>query len=301
MKTVSTMTKTTFAALLCFTLTACAAAVPPQNLLDARAAYKKAESGAAGTLKQAELHVAKDSLDKAESSFAKDGADGDASDLAYIAVRKSELAESLGNAEAARAKKAALEKEAGITTTAMLENKDGKLKAADAALQTEKDKVAAEKGNVAAEKEKTAAEKEKRLAAEKASADAMDALAKSLAVKEEARGKVITISGGVLFATGQSTVLPGAMSQLDKVAEALKTQAEQHFTVEGHTDSQGTDAVNLELSKKRAEAVRDYLIVHGVAKDAISAVGLGPSRPVADNKTVEGRAMNRRVEIIIGK
>lgn len=185
--------------------------------------------------------------------------------------------------------------------SSMMESKDGKLKAADAALQTEKGKVAAEKGNVAAEKEKTAAEKEKRLAAEKASADAMDALAKTLAVKEEARGKVITLSGGVLFATGQSSVLPGAMSQLDKVAEALKTQAEQHFTVEGHTDSMGTDAVNQELSKKRADAVRDYLVVHGVAKDAISAVGVGPSRPIADNKTVEGRAMNRRVEIVIGK
>ncbi len=301
MKTVSTIAQTTFAALLCFTLAGCAAAVPPKTLLDARTAYKKAESGAAGTLKPAELHVAKDSLDKAESSFAKDGADGDTNDLAYVAMRKSELAESLGNAEAAREKKAALEKEAGITTNAMLDSKDGKLKAADAALADEKGKVAAEKGNVAAEKEKTAAEKEKRLAAEKASAEAMDALAKTLAVKEEARGKVITLSGSVLFATGQSTVLPGAMSQLDKVAEALKTQAERHFTVEGHTDSQGTDAVNQELSKKRAEAVRDYLIVHGVAKDAISAVGLGPSRPVADNKTIEGRAMNRRVEIIIGK
>jgi outer membrane protein OmpA-like peptidoglycan-associated protein len=287
--------------LLCFAMFGCSTAIPPQGLLDARAAYSKAEAGNASKLKPADLHVAKDALDKAENSFAKDGEGGDTVDLAYIAARRAEYAESTGNAEAARQKKLALEKEAGITTNAMLDSKDGQLKAADAALTSEKGKLATAKGDIAAEKEKTAAEKEKRLAAEKASAEAMDALAKSLAVKDEARGKVITMSGSVLFATGQSTVLPGATTQLDKVAAALKTMAEQHFTVEGHTDSMGTDAVNQELSKKRAEAVRDYLIVHGVSKDAISAVGMGPSKAIADNKTVEGRAMNRRVEIIIEK
>jgi len=183
----------------------------------------------------------------------------------------------------------------------MLESKDEKLKQADAALTTEKGKVATEKGKLATEKGKTAEEKEKRIAAEKAAADSMDALAKSLAVKDETRGKVITLSGGLVFATGQSTILPGAQDQLNKVADALKTQAEHHFVVEGHTDSQGTDLINNELSKKRAEAVRDYLVVRGVSPDAISAMGIGSTRPVGDNKTVEGRAMNRRVEIIVGK
>lgn len=295
------ITTATFAGLLCFALTACGTTNPPQGLIDARAAYHKAESSNAGTLKPAELHVAKESLDKAERAFTADGSSSEAGDLAYVAMRKSELAESLGNAEASRVRKAALEKEAGITTNAMLESKDGKLKAADAALTTEKGKLATAKGDLSTEKEKTADEKAKRLAAEKVAADSMDALAKSLAVKDETRGKVITLSGGLVFATNQSTVLPGAQEQLNKVADALKTQAERHFVVEGHTDSQGTDALNQELSKKRAEAVREYLIVRGVAPDAISAVGWGPSHPVSDNKTVEGRAMNRRVEIIVGK
>src|SRR5262245_27854217 len=112
---------------------------------------------------------------------------------------------------------------------------------------------------------------------------------------------VITLSGGVLFATGESRILPGAQDQLNKVAEALKTQAERHFRVEGHTDNQGTARVNDDLSRRRAEAVRDYLVVRGVSSQAITAVGLGSTRPVVDNRTTEGRAMNRRVEIIVEK
>jgi outer membrane protein OmpA-like peptidoglycan-associated protein len=295
------LTHATAFGLLCFSLAACGATNPAQGLVDARTAYHKAETSNAAKLKPAELHVAKESLDGAEQSFAADGNSTKTLNLAYVAMRKAELAESLGNAESSRVAKLALEKEAGVTTNDMLESKENKIKAGEAALVTEKGKVASGKESLANEKEKTAAEKEKRLAAEKAATDAMDALAKSLAVKDEARGKVITLSGGLVFATGQSTVLPGAQTQLDKVADALKTQAEHHFVVEGHTDNQGTDAVNQELSKKRAEAVRQYLIVRGVSPEAISAVGWGPTKPVAENKTIEGRAMNRRVEIIIEK
>jgi len=120
-------------------------------------------------------------------------------------------------------------------------------------------------------------------------------------VKSEARGTVITLAGGLVFATGRSVILPGAQSQLNQVADALKTQAEHHFSVEGHTDNQGTDKINDDLSLRRANAVREYLVVRGVAPAAISATGFGSSRPVGDNKTAEGRAMNRRVEIIVDK
>ena len=69
--------------------------------------------------------------------------------------------------------------------------------------------------------------------------------------------------------------------------------------VEGHTDSQGSDAVNQPLSLNRASAVRDYLVSRGVPQEKISAVGLGASRPLVDNNTAENRANNRRVEIVI--
>ena len=129
----------------------------------------------------------------------------------------------------------------------------------------------------------------------------MKDLAAIAAVKEEARGVVITLSGSVLFASGKYELLNTAMTKLDQVAEALKAQdASKRMVVEGHTDSQGSAASNQPLSLNRANAVRNYLVSKGVAGDKISAVGMGSSRGVADNNTAENRANNRRVEIVIG-
>jgi outer membrane protein OmpA-like peptidoglycan-associated protein len=118
-------------------------------------------------------------------------------------------------------------------------------------------------------------------------------------VREESRGTVITIPGSVLFASGKSTLLPSAQIKLNAVAEALKDQDDRKIMVEGHTDSQGTEDFNMVLSQGRAQAVRDYLVSRGVPTDRITAQGYGLTRPVADNKSPEGRANNRRVEIIV--
>ena len=94
--------------------------------------------------------------------------------------------------------------------------------------------------------------------------------------------------------------MPSARSRLGQVAEALlKDEADATYVVEGHTDSSGTAAVNNELSRKRAEAVRDYLVERGVPADRITAEGHGADQPVAENSTAEGRANNRRVEIVV--
>ncbi len=70
-------------------------------------------------------------------------------------------------------------------------------------------------------------------------------------------------------------------------------------SVQGHTDSVGTEAGNMRLSQKRAEAVRAYLVQKGVAADRLEAVGYGPTKPIATNKTAKGRALNRRTEFRI--
>jgi outer membrane protein OmpA-like peptidoglycan-associated protein len=129
----------------------------------------------------------------------------------------------------------------------------------------------------------------------------MDRLAASAAgsIKQETRGTVITIPGSVLFASAKSALLPGAQTKLNAVADALKDQADHEIIVEGHTDAQGSDASNVELSQARAQSVRDYLVSRGVPANRIRAQGLGEARPVADNATPEGRANNRRVEIIV--
>jgi outer membrane protein OmpA-like peptidoglycan-associated protein len=272
---------------------ACGAHAPPPELVDARAAYAHAEAGPAPKLVPAELHVAREALDVAERSFGDAPDSQDAADSAYIALRKIQRAVALGNAAVAERDRAKAEQAASRAERAMLEHTQGKLKSSEAELQRERDELNKQK-------QATEAERAARLDAERKAKDAMDALAKQLAVKADTRGTVITLSGGVLFATNQATILPGAQVQLDQVAEALKTQAEHHFTVEGHTDNQGNDRINDDLSTRRANAVRDYLIVHGVAAAAITAQGFGSRRPIADNRTTEGRAMNRRVEIIVG-
>ena len=282
-------------------LPACGSSLPPGELVNARNSYKKAETGNAAKLKPAELHVAKEALDKAEAAFADSPSDEKVKDLAYVADLKAQQAAAMGNAAAAMEEKARLEKEAGQTTAQMMDANEKKLKGLEGDLAKEKDALAKSKDEINKQKEETAKEKAARLEAEKKAKDAMDALAKSMAMKSDDRGTVITLSGGVLFATGQSTLLPGAQDQLNKVADALKTQAERTFTVEGHTDNVGTDAANQTLSQKRAESVRDYLIVRGVSANAITAVGKGSTVPIGDNKTPEGRAMNRRVEIIVSK
>jgi outer membrane protein OmpA-like peptidoglycan-associated protein len=83
------------------------------------------------------------------------------------------------------------------------------------------------------------------------------------------------------------------------VAKAVKDQGFKAIIVEGHTDSVGRAADNETLSLKRAESVRTHLVSQGIPSDKIRATGLGSSRPVADNGTADGRANNRRVEIVV--
>ena len=111
---------------------------------------------------------------------------------------------------------------------------------------------------------------------------------------------VITLNGSVLFTSAKWELLPAAQLKLNDVAKALTEQdPDSKMVVEGHTDSQGMAASNQELSQKRAQAVRDYLVSRGIAADRITAEGFGSTRGVAGNDTAEGRANNRRVEIVV--
>lgn len=102
---------------------------------------------------------------------------------------------------------------------------------------------------------------------------------------------------GVYFDTGSADLLPESDGTIAHVAELLRTTPDWHVTVEGHTDGVGTEAANLELSKRRAEAVRAALIANGVGADRLAARGFGETRPVESNDALEGRARNRRVEL----
>jgi OOP family OmpA-OmpF porin len=102
---------------------------------------------------------------------------------------------------------------------------------------------------------------------------------------------------GVNFETGKATLTPESQTILNGVAESLVANEEIRVQVSGHTDNTGGRALNQRLSRQRAESVRQYLIERGVAADRLTAVGYGPDKPVASNRTTEGRTQNRRVEL----
>jgi outer membrane protein OmpA-like peptidoglycan-associated protein len=266
-------------------LVACGATLPPKELVDARAAYQAASKGPAAELAPAQLDTAKQALAKAEKSFEEEGDDPITKDLAYVSQRKTEIAVADAGREAADRSR----------TQADKAFREGQLEA----LATGKAGLTKTKAELAAS-EKARADAEKRSAeAEKKAAAAMASLQEIAKVKEESRGVVITLSGSVLFATGKSSLLPIAKQKIDEVGKALKDQGFKSLLVEGHTDSQGSATKNDELSQARADSVRTQLISNGIPSDKIRAQGLGSSRPVADNNTSEGRANNRRVEIIV--
>jgi outer membrane protein OmpA-like peptidoglycan-associated protein len=120
----------------------------------------------------------------------------------------------------------------------------------------------------------------------------------ALKAKQTERGAVITLSD-VLFEVDRADLKVGAYRDLSRLAEFLRQHPEREVLIEGHTDSTGSEAYNLSLSERRAEAVRRFLLQQGVAPERIIARGYGESLPLAPNTTAAGRQQNRRVEVVI--
>ncbi len=109
----------------------------------------------------------------------------------------------------------------------------------------------------------------------------------------------VTFKSDVLFDFDSSILKPAAYSEIDRVANVLMKYPETRIVVEGHTDSTGSEAYNQELSKRRAQAVKNVIVSKGVASSRIEAIGFGESKPYASNNTAGGRQLNRRVNVII--
>lgn len=112
------------------------------------------------------------------------------------------------------------------------------------------------------------------------------------------RGLVITL-GDVFFAAGQAEIAAAARDNLGAVLDVLARHPDRSVNIEGHTDSSGPDDANLALSERRARSVREALIAQGADPARITATGFGETQPIASNDSAEGRARNRRVEIVI--
>ncbi len=265
--------------------TACASTPPSPELLKARTSFQRAQKGPAAEKAPVELDNARIALHHAEKAFSDNPESKTAKALAYIAERKAEIAES-------QARKAIAEKKTEQIRLQIKRNTQKEL------LNARRELAYKGKALAATEKE-LSKERQARKEAERTAAAALKSLREVANVKEESRGLVITLSGSVLFASGRSNLLPIAKRKLDQVAQALKEHSGQQIIVEGHTDSRGSDRTNQALSLLRAQSVRSHLITQGVKPAEISAIGLGETRPVASNRTADGRANNRRVEIVI--
>jgi outer membrane protein OmpA-like peptidoglycan-associated protein len=271
----------------------CATAMPPQDLVTARATYDRASHGVAATRDPADLHTAQASLALAEQSFVQNGDTQGTRDLAYVADRRAQIAEARGSAVEAVEKQQQTLGKMHDAEASQLAATSGQLGRANA-------QITLQGQALQNQAQALSLEQERRQAAEKRAEKAVADLSAVASVKQDPRGMVVTLSGSVLFTSNRADLLPGAQAKLDTVALALTQEdSESKVVVEGHTDSQGGAVYNQTLSQQRAQAVRDYLVGRGMAADRVTFQGFGLTRPVADNATAEGRADNRRVEIVV--
>lgn len=250
-----------------------------------------------------------------------------AGDVNPNAVKSATVA--LGEAKAAKDSKAITDASLRSVTASAEALRDwartrDELAAADAAAKQAAEKAALEQRNIATQQKLTTTEAEKAAIAQqrdelarateklemdrtklKAERDALaakleGALGQVADTRSTARGTVTSLSG-VLFDTGKSTLKPEAKITLAKLAGVMLVFSSTTMSIEGYTDNVGTDATNLKLSEARAKAVRDFFESQGLASNRMTFVGKGPADPVAPNDTPDGRAKNRRVEIVSGE
>ncbi len=117
------------------------------------------------------------------------------------------------------------------------------------------------------------------------------------AVRREGNLIAITLKGDFVFDVNSAQVKPGMYSELDRISNVMVQYPQTVVQVEGHTDSTGSESYNMDLSRRRAESVRNLMLQRGVPSSRMQVVAYGETMPVATNQTAAGRQLNRRVEI----
>ena len=298
----------------------------PLDLLEARNAVAIAKAAGAEQYANGSIMKAEDMLQRAEDYYqrkqgrtpigtAARGATQMAEDARVLTLRTKEQEREAAARQAAADAQAKAEADAAAAQQ----------HAADAQAQSDEDarrRAAAEQAQAQAEQQQAAAlaaqqqAQAQAAAAQAAAADADRQKQEAIRQKEEmrarllaqlnqvlqtrdtARGLIVSMPD-VLFDFNKYTLKPEARERLAKISGIVLAYPDLKLDIEGFTDSIGSDEYNQELSEKRAEGVRGYLVSSGVKPDSVSATGLGKANPVADNSTAAGRKLNRRVEMIV--
>jgi len=229
---------------------------------------------------------AKRQQDLAQQRAAEEAQRRAQADQARLAAEQERIAAERAKMEADQARAAAerAKAEAVVQQQALAAQAEQSRLAAEAAKRAAED---AERGRQSAEADKQALREQIK-----------QQLNSILETRESARGLIVNMSD-VLFDFGKYTLKPDTREKLAKVSGIILAHPGLRIEVEGHTDSVGSDEFNQKLSEQRAGAVRDYLTGQGVAQNMVSARGFGKSQPVASNDTADGRARNRRVELVV--
>lgn len=307
-------------------LSACASRMPPPpELVSARTVVSSA--GADPRVLNhapAELKKASDSLGRADRLLDKGESLAEIESAAYVAGRQAETAIALARAKAneaaissaeadrerarADARAAEAQRARAQAAAARADASSAREQATSAVAQASNAQQQADEARLQAATADARAQTARQQAAEAQASAAQAAVQAGLLQQQLAqlqaqqteRGMLVTL-GDVLFEFGRADIKPGAQDSLRKLAGFLQDQPDRRILIEGHTDSVGSEAANMVLSQRRADAVSAALVSLGVSPDRISTRGHGKAHPIADNSTDTNRALNRRVEVYISE
>jgi outer membrane protein OmpA-like peptidoglycan-associated protein len=276
---------------LALLLGACSSTPTSTSLLEqARGDYMAAQNNPlVAKYATMELQAATRALDQANLAAARNDSLDAIDKLAYVAKQRIASAQEVARAKAAEEQVA----NAGQQRDQLrLQARTAEAEAAQRKAEQAKQEAQAAQNQAASAEEATRDAQ--------ARAAALASQLADLQAKQTERGIVITF-GDLLFNTDQAVLTAQGMATAQRLAEVLRNNPERRVLVEGFTDSTGTAAHNLELSQRRAEAVRLALVQQGIERSRIETRGYGEAYPVASNATAGDRQLNRRVEIVLSE
>lgn len=247
----------------------------PMAIKDARTAVLNAEqSGADASLSAHLIFIAERKVDIAEAE----------SQQRYLEEQRSDL----------KSQRDSMQLDARIN-----ESELAKIAARQAKQEAEEaQRQAAQAQMLATQAQRDLSEAERQIANERLKAQDIQNQLDEMSARNSARGAVVTL-GDLLFDFNKSDIKDAGVSHLAKLAAFLNANTDRNVIIEGHTDNVGTEAVNMALSQRRADAVKNYLLSQGIAENRLQTSGKGASLPITDNTTADKRQQNRRVEVII--